>query len=536
MSPSRQYDIAVIGAGHNSLVAAALLARSGKSVIVLERRSSVGGTAATEDILPGFRAPLCFSGMELFHPKLIQDLELEKHGLSLLPNRGGTCIVRSDGRWLDLGHSKGRNLGTLPAADRDALVEFERFMSRIAHALAPLQTAPLPELDADTFTGKLDFIKFAMRLRRLGSRDMGEALRFLPMPIRDVLDERFESEALKATIAAPALTASWLGPRSAGSAWGLMHHRPAWCESLFPTKRFAPGGPGALSAALAASAVAHGAKIRTEAPVRAIAIQDGRATGVVLEDGSEITSRMVVSGADPRSTLLDLAGAQWLEPETLRAVRNLRAHGSVAIVRFALTRRPRFHDAPDNDAHLAGTVQIGASLDYLERAYDCAKYGRAPEEPWLQITLPSIVDKGLAPPGKQAMHVWVQYAAGELRDTCWADERDRLIKTVTDLIDAHASGFAASVLHADALTPLDIEEGFGLTGGCLYHADMTLDQLLYMRPLPGWYRYRTPIGHLYLCGPGTHPGGGITGLPGKNAASQILKDWHRRGAWTRFVS
>ncbi|MGH8496135.1 MAG: phytoene desaturase family protein [Gammaproteobacteria bacterium] len=519
----------MIGAGHNALVAAALLARAGKSVIVLERLSSVGGSVATTEILPGFRAPQCFSGVELFHPRLTRTLELEKHGLRLLDARGGSSIAQADGAWLNLGHSEARDLASLTATDRDALVEFERFTTALTGALAPLQTAPLPQLDPDRLAGKLDILRHALRLRRLGVRDMGEALRFLPMPIQDVLDERFESDALKAALAAPALTAAWLGPRSAGSAWGLLHHRPAWCGGLFLPKRFAAGGPGSLSAALAASATAHGAKIRTDARVVSIKVHDGNARGVLLEDGGEIVSRKVISGVDPRTTLLDLVGAQWLEPEIVRAVRNLRAHGSVAIVRFALSRRPRFHGAPDSDAHLAGRIQIGSTLEYMERAFDAAKYGRAPDKPCLELTLPSIVDKSLAPPGKQVMHVWVQYAARDLRESDWVGERDRLVATVTGLIDQHAADFSASIVHADVLTPLDIEQQFGLTGGCLYHADLTLDQLLYMRPLPGWYRYRTPIDNLYLCGAGTHPGGGVTGLPGKNAAFQVLEDWRSRG-------
>ncbi|HUO81889.1 MAG TPA: NAD(P)/FAD-dependent oxidoreductase [Gammaproteobacteria bacterium] len=527
MSPFTQYDVAVIGAGHNALVAAALLARAGRSVIVLEQGATVGGSVATEEFAPGFRAPLCFAGVELFHPKLIGDLELEKHGLRLLPDRGGTGMPLANGRWLGLG---GPDNG-LPAKDRAALAAFASFTARMARVLAPLQTGPLPALRAKGFGDMLEFLKLAVRLRGLGARDLGEMLRFLPMPVQDVLDERFENDALKAALAMPALTGAWLGPRSAGSAWGLLHHRPAWRNGLLAPPRFAAGGPGALTAALAASASAHGADIRTGTRVRAILVEDraataagegsARAIGVLLEDGREIPSRTVVSGADPRSTLLDLVGPRWLDPEVVRAVGNLRAHGSVAIVKLALDRKPRFEGAPEGDAHLAGRIRIGASLEYLERAFDCAKYGRVPERPVLEITLPSLADGSLAPAGRHVMHVWVQYTASDLRETSWESARESLGRTVIGLIGEHAPDFADSVLHTDVLTPLDIEQRFGLSGGCLYHADMTLDQLLYMRPLPGWYRYRTPIDNLYLCGPGTHPGGGVTGLPGRNAASRV---------------
>ena len=533
MSPFTQYDVAVIGAGHNSLVAAALLARAGRSVIVLEQGANVGGSVATEEFAPGFRAPLCFAGVELFHPDLIKDLALERHGLRLLPERGGTGLPLANGRWLGLG---GAN-DAVPAKDRPALSAFASFTARMARVLTPLQTGRLPVLGAKGYAEILDLVKLAARLRGLGARDLGEMLRFLPMPVQDVLDERFEDGALKAALAAPALTAAWLGPRSAGSAWGLVHHRVASRRGLFAPPRFAAGGPGALTAALATCASAHGAEIRTGTRVRAISVVDGsaprnpvamasgegsaRAIGVLLEDGTEIASRAVVSGTDPRSTLLDLVGPRWLDPEIVRALSNLRAHGSVAIVKLALHRKPRFAGAPDGDAHLAGRVQIGASLEYIERAFDCAKYGRAPERPWLEITLPSLADGSLAPAGKHVMHVWVQYAASDLRGTDWEKARDSLGRTVIELIDEHAPGFSGSVLHTDVLTPLDIERRLGLSGGCLYHVDMTLDQLLYMRPLPGWYRYRTPVDNLYLCGPGTHPGGGVTGLPGRNAASRV---------------
>lgn len=514
-----QHDFAVVGAGHNALVAAALLARAGRSVIVLEQGAEVGGSVATEEFAPGFRAPLCFAGVELFHPRLLRDLELERHGLRLLPERGGVGLPLADGRWLGLG---GTDNGVLAVADRQAFADFADFTLRISRALAPLQCKPLPALAARGIGGTLDLLKLGARLRGLGARDMGEALRFLPMAIQDVLDERFADDALKAALAAPALSAAWLGPRSAGSAWGLLHHRPAWSGGLLAPPRFAAGGPGALTRALATSAMANGAEIRTGACVREIAVHDGRARGVVLEDGSEVASGAVLSGTDPRSTLLGLAGARWLDPEIVRGLQNLRSHGSVAIVKLALDRLPRFRGAPGGDEHLAGRVQIGASLEYLERTFDCAKHGRPLERPWLEITLPSLADNSLAPAGKHVMHVWMQYATPAISENAAA--RGALTGLIVDLIAEHAPGFASSVLHRDLLTPADIERRLGLSGGCLYHADLTLDQLLYMRPLPGWYRYRTPIDKLFLCGPGTHPGGGITGLPGWNAARQALAD------------
>jgi phytoene dehydrogenase-like protein len=529
MSPITHYDFAVIGAGHNALVAAALLARAGRSVIVLEQNDEVGGSASTVEFAAGYRAPLSFAGVERFHPRLIRELDLHRHGLRLLPTRGGVGLPLDNGRWLGLGAADN---GVLTAAERQTLADFGDFTARMARALAPLQTSSLPPLAGGGFGAMLDRFKLGARLRGLGARDMGEALRFLPMAVQDVLDERFKDDALKAALAAPALAAAWLGPRSAGSAWGLLHHRPRWSAGLLAPPRFAAGGPGALTRALAAAARTYGAAIRTGTRVRAVAVRDGRAAGLVLEDGSDIASGAVLSGTDPRSTLLDLVGAHWLEPELVRALRNLRAHGSVAVVRLALDRVPRFNGTAGGDAHLAGRIQIGASLEYLERAFDCAKHGRRPERPWLELTVPSLVDDGLAPAGRHVMHVWAQYAAPAMGES--VDAGKALAGLVVDLIAEHAAGFAGSVLHADTTTPADMERRLGLTGGCLYHLDLTLDQLLYMRPLPGWYRYRTPIDKLYLCGPGTHPGGGITGLPGRNAARQALADARSDGTMRVF--
>ena len=505
-----RYDAVIVGAGLNGLVTAAYLARAGRKVLVAERRDVVGGAVTTEEFAPGFRAPAAFASAELFHPAIVRELKLDAHGLELLPARGDAFVP-------------GHDVERPSAADAAALADFQAFLGRLAAALDPLLTRPLPDVKPSGPGDVLELLTLGWRLRRLGKRDLPEALRYLPMPIKDVLDERFESEALKAAIAGPALAGSWLAPRSAGSALMLLLHRPSWVPYLLSPPVFPRGGPGALSEAVAAAARAAGAEIRTGAEVERILIDDdGRAAGVTL-DGADVAARLVASNADPRRTLLELVDPAWLDPEHAAAARNVRARGTVAIVRYALGGLPAFADA--SDASLSGRIQIGASLDELERAFDGVKYGELPKRPFLTVTIPSLTDPGLAPAGKHTMHVWAQYAPYRLSAGTWDERRDELGDLVTARIEEHAPGFSRLVEHRDVRTPLDLERDFGCTGGCLYHAEPALDQMLFMRPMPGWYRYRTPIAGLYLCGPGTHPGVGMTGLSGKNAAAQILQDW-----------
>lgn len=508
---SKTYDAVVVGAGLNGLVTAAYLARAGKTVLVAERRDAVGGAVATEEFAPGFRAPAAFASLELFHPAIVRELGLDEgHGLELLHGRGGTFVP---------GHDVARR----SPADAAALSDFDAFLRRIAEVLEPVVTRPLPDVKPSGVGDVLELLTLGWRLRRLGKRDLPEALRYLPMPVKDVLDERFADEALKAALAGPALAGSWLAPRSAGSALTLLLHRPSWTSGLLPAPVFARGGPSGLSEAVAAAARAAGAEIRTGAEVESILIDgDGRAAGVVVA-GAEIAARRVVSAVDPKRTLLGLVTPGWLDPEPAAAARHIRARGTVAIVQLALGGLPAFDGAGDGD--LRGRIQIGATLDELERAFDGVKYGELPEKPFLTVTLPSLADPGLAPDGKHVMHVWAQYVPYDLAEGSWDERRDELGDRVLARLEEHAPGISALVEHRRARTPLDLERDFGCTGGCLYHAEPALDQMLFMRPMPGWYQYRTPIEGLYLCGPGTHPGVGVTGLSGKNAAAQILEDW-----------
>ncbi len=524
---SKTHDAVIIGAGHNGLLCAAYLARAGRSVLVLERREVVGGSAVTEEFAPGFRCSGTFAGVESFDPGIAAELKLEENGLSLL-EPGGILIPDPGGETLYLAPPNGN--GTVkgcPPADAAALGDFDAFLRRLGDALAQVLGKPLPDLEPSGLGGILELLGTGWLLRRMGGRDLTEAMRFLPMPIADVLDERFESGALKAAIGAGGITGSWLGPRSPGSALNLVLHRLGSCRGALGFPRLAAGGTGSLTEALRKAAEAAGATIRTGAEVARVLTKKGAATGVVLASGEEIPAKTVISNADPKTTLLSLVEPAALSPSFLLAARNVRSRGTVAIVKFALDQLPAFTGAPGGPEPLAGRIQIGACLDDLEKAFDETKYGRLPERPYLDLTIPSVSDPGLAPDEDQhVLSAWVQFPPYHLREKSWDEARDDLGDVVMRRIEEHAPGFTETIVAREVLTPLDLEQRFGVGEGCLYHAEPALDQFLYMRPLPGWGRHRMPIDGLYLCGSGTHGGGGLTGLAGRNAARVVLQ--HRR--------
>ncbi len=520
---AKSYDVVIVGAGHNGLVCAAYLARAGRSVLVLERRETVGGCAVTEEFAPGFRCSATFAGVETFDPTIVQQLDLETHGLRLLP-AGGILVPRPGKQALYLTPSSDQGTGGIPAADVAAFTELDGFVRRLGDALLPILGKPLPDLEPSGLGGILDLLGTGWLLRRMGARDLTEAMRFLPMPIADVVDERFESAALKAAIGAGGITGSWLGPRSPGSALNLLQHRLGHCRGALGFPRPALGGTGALTDALRQAAEAAGVTLRTEAEVERVLLKKGAVTGVALASGEEIAASAVISNADPRTTLFNLVGPVHLEPSFVLATRNIRSRGTVAIVRFALDALPAFAGVPDDPAHLAGRIQIGASLDELEQAFDDTKYGRLPRRPYLDLTIPTIADSDLAPDGQHVMSAWVQFPPYDLREKSWDEARDDLGTVVEQRIEELAPGFSDRILARDVLTPLDLERRFGMSGGCLYHAEPALDQFLYMRPMPSWSQHRMPIESLYLCGAGTHGGGPLSGLAGRNAARAILSD------------
>ncbi len=526
---ARRYDVAVVGGSFDGVVAAAYLAKAGKSVVVLEPSERVGGAVATDEIAVGggvARLPSAFGTVELLHPEVVRELDLAGHGFERIEG-GGVFLPRvNGGGGLHLDPRQGPVAAQVAAyspADGEAFAAFDGFHRRLTRALAPTLTDVLPDPLPQDLGGVFQLVQLAWRLRRLGAGEMPEALRYLPMPLRDALDERFTSETVKAALAAPALTASWLAPRSAGSAYGLLHHRPAWTDGLVARSAFARGGPGRLAAAVAAAVTAAGGEIRTGAAVERIAVSDRGAESVVLAGGEEVAAARVASALDPKTTLLSLVDPEWLDPESVRAVERIRGRGSVALVRYVIDRLPELAGAGSNGSRYHGRIQLAGSLDALERAFDAAKYGRLPDAPWIDLTVPSVLDPSLAPAGRHVVVAWVQYIPRTLRDASWSEARDLLADRVTARIEEVAPGFTAAVAWRDVITPEDLERRHGLAGGCLYQVDLTLDQLLHLRPVAGWYDHRTPIPNLHLCGPACHPGGGVTGLPGRNAARAIVR-------------
>jgi len=523
-----QCDAIVIGAGVNGLVTAAFLAKSGLRPLVLERAARVGGCAITSEIAPGFRCPT-LAHMAAIDPAIVRALNLERHGLQILRAETHVCAPAPDGRALVLWAEAGRastSIAAFSARDADRYPRFLESFARISGVLRALSAAPPPSIDDPTAGDVIELLKTGRRFRALGKADAYRLLRWMPMAAADLVSEWFESEPLRATVAAGGVLGSFLGPWSAGSGallllLGAGHGHPigGWA---------ARGGTGAIGDALASAARQAGAEIRTGVDVRAIAIADGSATGVLLGSGESIAARAVISSADPRHTLLGLVDPMHLAPDFLRRVQNIRMHGTLAKVNYAVSSLPRFNGLPATDdreraAALSGRIRLNRDIDGLERAFDAAKYGGYAEEPSIELTIPSVADTGLAPAGQHVISAYVQFAPYHLRGTTWDAERDRLADAATRTIAKYAPGFEATIVARQVITPLDLERTYGLTGGHIFHGELALDQFFVTRPLLGWARYSTPIRSLYLAGSGSHPGTGLNGRSGALAAKEILR-------------
>ena len=522
----QSYDAIVIGAGHNGLVTAAYLAKAGKKILVLERRPLLGGIAATEEIFPGFKYATCAHLAGSFSAQIIEDLDLKRQGLELLALNPLLFAPAIEGKSItipaDIAAAK-EEISRYSKPDASRYPAFCARLKTLSGFLSTLYGMPLPDKADPGGFNPAKILKIGWKFRRLGEREMYEFLRILPMSLADLLNEWFENEFLKAALAGSGMLASFAGPRQQGTCYNLLHHQLGASNGALRTGSFVRGGIGQLAQALGRAARQLGAEIRTDAEVVRVVTKDGAAAGVVLQNGDEISSSCVISSAGVKQTFLRMVEPTGLDPNFLLQVGNIRSRGTVAKINLALDRLPAFKNSNNPAPRLAGVIHIGPTLDYLERAADDAKYGRFSKEPFLEITVPSISDSSLAPAGKHVMSVWMQSAPYRLRETDWRAERDALADTVIKVIAEYAPGFKEVILHRQVLTPLDLEETYGLTGGHLYHAEMALDQIFFMRPVPGWSRYRTPIENLFLCGSGTHPGGGITGLPGYYAAKAVLK-------------
>jgi phytoene dehydrogenase-like protein len=526
-------DAIVIGAGHNGLIAATLLANAGLKTLVLERSDRVGGCALTSELAPGFQCPTLAHAAAI-EPTIVRALGLERHGLRIIRPAVDVCAPRLDGRALVLWHDRAlaaREIQTFSAHDAGQYSRFLDSFARIVTVLRAIAAAAPPDIDRPSAADILELIKTGRRFRALGRADAYRFLRWMAMPVADLVGEWFENETLAAAIAAGGLLGSLLGPSSAGSA-GLLMLLGAGEGHPIANGWFPHGGPGGLADALAAAARAAGVEIRTGIDVARIEIADGTATGVTTSQGDTIAARGIVSNADPKRTLLGLVDPMHLAPDTIRRLQHLRTRGTLAKVNYAVSELPNLaalssRDAAQRGEALSGRVRLGDSIQHIERAFDAAKYGSFSADPWIELTIPSIVDRELAPSGKHVVSAYVQYAPYMLRGTTWDAEREHLGDVATRTIARYASGFDASIVAREVITPLDLERTYGLTGGHIFHGEIALDQFFVTRPLLGWARYTTPIRNLFLCGSGTHPGTGLNGRSGSNAASVVLKHLSR---------
>jgi phytoene dehydrogenase-like protein len=520
------YDTIVIGAGHNGLVTAAYLAKAGRRVLVLERRASVGGAAVTEEFYPGFRASTVADGAGYLSPRVVADLDLDSR-VDFMPSEAVAVCPQPDGSHLTIWRDVDRSaeaIARFSDADAQRYPEFVALMGRIAEVmLAQMELTPpdLPDLGwSDARAGR----GLVGPVRRLGRKRIGELLRVLPMSAEDLLSEYFESPVVKAAIGASSvLNISW-GPREAGTAFTMLGNWALGGTGAFRSAGVIKGGMGALTGALAAAATEFGAEIRTDAPVSRVIVNAGRAAGVTLEDGDELPAAVVVSNADPRATFQQLIEPRTLDASFVRKLRAIKYRGSAARIHLALSDLPDFPALGDDVTLMGAPIQIAPSLDYVQRAYDSTKYGRHSDRPYLDLLIPTFADPTQAPDGRHVMSITAKYAPYELRQGTWDLERETFADIVIDTLAEYAPGIRDAILHREVLVPVDLEARYGLAEGNPNHGEMTLDQIFHMRPVPGYARYRTPVDGLYLCGAGTHPGGGVTGLPGHNAAREILAD------------
>jgi phytoene dehydrogenase-like protein len=534
------YDAIVIGAGHNGLVTSAYLAKAGLRVLALERRELVGGAAVTEEVFPGFKFETGAHRVSRLHPILARDLKsavakAEASGLSQTYGKPEFVACDPtvftplpDGDHLTLWRHPERSknaVSRFSKADADKWTDFSALVSKATGFLGSLQEDVPPDVLSRKTSDLWELFRLGREFRRLGKRDMTEVMRILPMTVRELLDEWFETDALKGTLGAAGITGLFQGPMGAGTALMFLHQHVGAAPGVFRGVGILRGGTGNLIRALEAFALEAGAEIRRQAWADRILVEEDRAVGVALANGEEIMARRVVSAVDPKRTFLDLLDSVHLDPSFLRAVRNIKFKGICAKVNLALGELPNFSCLTGDGEHLRGLISISPTLHYLERAFDAAKYGRYSAEPYLEAVIPSLHDPGMAPPDQHVMSVFVQYAPYHLADGGWDDaKREDLGDIVTRTLAAYAPNLESAILHRQVLTSLDLESMFGLTEGNIYHGEMTLDQLFFLRPVPGWSRYRAPVENLYLCSAGAHPGGGVTGGPGFNAAREMLKD------------
>ncbi len=527
MAATQKYDAVIVGGGHNGLTCAAYLAKAGKKVLVLEKRNVLGGAAVSEEVFPGFTFSVCSYVVSLFRPRIIRELELAKHGLQIIP-LDCSYSPQIDGpglaRWGDAGRTR-REVGRFSKKDAEVLAEFGLEMKKMSFFARNIIDELAPDPTSFKPSELMRLMKLGNRFKEFGSDFIYLHNKLLTMSSVDFLDMYFESEILKAPMAVSGIIGTFLGVRSPGTAYVLLHHYMGEIDGVFRSWGFAKGGTGEISMSIARAAQSYGAELRCGVDVAAIKIKNNVASGVVLANGDEIEAKNVISGCDPRRTFLKFVGEQNLQPDFVDQIKRFKMRGSSGKVNLALDKLPTFKDGREGDQHLRGDIAIAPSIDYLEKAYDEAKYGEFSKRPYINIVIPSLSDPTLAPPGKHVMSCFVQYAPYKIKEgpEHWPKLRDAFGETVIDTIAEYAPDIRECITHKQVLTPWDLEQEFGLTEGNIFHGELSLEQLLFMRPAVGWARYRTPVVNLWMCGSGTHPGGGVMGAPGELAAKTMLK-------------
>jgi phytoene dehydrogenase-like protein len=539
---ARSYDAIIIGGGHNGLVSAAYLARAGLKTLVLEKRHVLGGAAVTEEIFPGFRFSVFSYVVSLLRPEIIRDLELPKHGLDILPLDGtftplrpgeGPAAGGGDYLWRVNDHGRTiRELRRWSASDAEAYEEYGQLMVEMARFIKPILAITPPDPTSNDPRPLLPLAGLLRRFQQLPQRQQAVFVQLMTMSASDFLDQWFETRPLKATMSASGIIGTYQGVKSPGTAYVLLHHYMGEIDGAFRAWGIPKGGTGGISESIGRAAQALGAEIRMEAPVARVLVKGGRAAGVVLGDGEEIEATSVLSSLDSRLTFLDLLEPGTLDPVFEEEIRRFKFRGSSGKVNLAVDRLPEFTCLPGEGEHLRGAISFSPSVEEMEQAYDDAKYGRFSRRPYVDMIIPTLVDPSMAPPGKHVISCFVQYAPYKLAPELgtWDDQREAFGDAVIDRIAEFAPNIRDIILHRNVQTPLDIERTTGLSEGNIFQGELSLEQLFFNRPVPGYARFRTPVRDLWLCGSATHPGGGIMGANGRIAALEVLKARGRRAA------